>query len=715
MSLDKQKILSELGSVMNQLQSADCGCMGKLFSNPNQTGQGHTMGSPLPTCGGCRRGCCHGHGYGHGMLNTGEPRPGNMNRPCMGHCNPPKLYADTYSYLNSNLMQPVVQEVYDDLKSITPANTVMNNPMANKMGFGQNVADNVGNTGMNMAQQHSIQGEGYMTSLSNMSGNINAVPMQSNQQPMNNMGGGMGPDIAKMIMGDSGLKQGNQQMQGQGNQLTAPMVIDAPQSPHGQVGVTPFNPATSHIYADMNQGGFTSNVNQFANLNRGQYQNPVTQYMTSPNSAGPAQNNTIQGNMLQNSGNVGNPATQMAVPNKRGYGQHTQGVMKFNEMFPGVTQGGDLGFDPMAIAIQMNPANQQKAAMDTMQKLMNGKSPMDKFSAQHAVSPATANIVQPPSVPVSQNPSAMNQQYTNQQAIPMQQLNDNSNATTTPTQPNAVPQQQQQVYSAMSGSNEQHVYQQHTEPHNQNVMNSQMEAPQPHVSEAELPATQQMNREPIFPVDTSRNPPFNYTMPQKHYEYNTLGQPVQKLPAQVYYEPEPDLPQTLSPQPIPTKSRNDQLKYSNVKSTVSKTSLFGNGNVGRRVSKSQLQHIYNQYKGSQSFTHQNLNSPVQAPTHSDGKLNIAQSNLNSQQQRSPVEKVGGDTIANNMSNNNQITEKVEQVIGQIGDVPCNNSHGDAEQTIKAMPTTPARHAKLRNGLQDMVYTSYPSSAAWSFH
>ncbi|CAG4982205.1 unnamed protein product [Colias eurytheme] len=135
MTLNKQKILSELGSVVNQLQSADCGCMGKLFGNSNQ--HNNSMASPFVQQGGYRHGCCHGHGCGYNGVAGGEPYSQQAPYSCMGRCNPPKLYADTYNFLNEKLMQPVVKEVYHDLKTISPANTIMNNEMGAKMGLNQ--------------------------------------------------------------------------------------------------------------------------------------------------------------------------------------------------------------------------------------------------------------------------------------------------------------------------------------------------------------------------------------------------------------------------------------------------------------------------------------------------------------------------------------------------------------------------------------------------
>ncbi|CAG9788916.1 unnamed protein product [Diatraea saccharalis] len=698
------------------------------------------MGSYLPTCGGCRRGCCHGHGYGHAMPNAGEPYPGNINRPCMGHCNPPKLYADTYSYLNNHLMQPVVQEVYNDLKTITPANTIMNNPMASKMGLEQNV------TGMNMMQNndnHPTAGN-IPNEIPNMSENMNSMSIQQTHQPMNNMGG-MGPEIAKMILGDSGPKQNNQQIPVQGRQLEASMISNVRQSPQGNMGVTGMNPS-GQMYTDVNQG-YTSNQNQStANMNQTQYQQPTPQqFIPIPHSATNTNNNFIpqnQENMpMRNTGN--SAAQQMGESNQRAYAQHTQGVMKFNQMFPGVMQGGDLGFDPMAIAIQMNPANQQKAAMETMQKLMNG-TPINKAENLSAQPPA--NIAQPPFTPTPQNQNYLsnNQQFSNQptvspsqnlnqQIIPMQQQIENTNAVNNPittTQHSPVPQHQQQIYSVVTDSTQQHAYQKPSDLQNQqmpesgipttqpvnlgiNNPNTQMQV-QPAPTQYQSPETQQITKDPILPVDTSRNQPSYYVKPKSRYEFNTLGQPVQMLPAQVFHEPEPRLPQTLSPQPIPSKLRNNQNNYSNVKSTVSKTSIIGKGHIPRAVSKSQLQHLYNQYKGSQSFTQQNVTSPVQAPTHSDGKLNIVQPNTRPQQ-LIPVEKFGGDNNANNVSNNIQIPAKVQKDMEQVGDVLPSNKPNEVIEPAKATPTIPTRQAKLRNGLQDVVYTSYPSSAAWSFH
>ncbi|XP_028166235.1 transcription factor SPT20 homolog [Ostrinia furnacalis] len=798
MSLDRQRILSELGSVMNQLKSADCGCMGKLFSNQNQN-QGASMGSPMQSYGGCRRGCCHGHGYNMGTPCAGEPYSMNhsMNRPCMGHCNPPKLYADTYNYLNNNLMQPVVKEVYDDLKSINPGNAVMNSPLANQMGLSQ------GSSGATMQGDVS----GGFTGAHNMPGmgntNPNTMAMEQSRQPMNAMGG-MGPQIMNMIMGDGSSKPSNAQGM-QGGQLKGPTVIDAPQSPHGQVGITPIN---TSLETHQFRGNLGNSFNQQGNNGAGYGQNPTTQYMTQlPNQGNPmmgnmGQNATPQGSsqmgMVSGSPQMGtaNPGAQQIAPAAGQYGQHTQGVMKFNEMFPGVMQGGDLGFDPMAIAIQMNPANQQKAAMDTMQKMMTS-GPMSRAMDPSVMKPvmdatktAVQNINPSNTVPVDQNQqnvSYVNQtggqqilsgqqnninplQNTNQQFVPgnQQAINQNTGIVSQPLQQQQqqqlpYQQQQEQVYTAVTGAvppNQQQLQQQQLQGYQQQLNpNQQYQQPQtqyitdPNTGAAMTPPTmpggynegmtdpngqmqpsppeqadpqgavppQPMYKDPIFPADTSRNRPFIYSKPVKHLDYNTLGQPIEMLPAKMFHPPEPGLPQTLSPQPA-TKLRNDYMRYSNVKSTISKTSLMGNKPVGRTPSRSQLQHIYNQYKGSQSFTQQNVRPPVQGGrppvqggTFSEGKLNIPPTN-NNPPQPVVVEKVGGDTAANNQLASHQITNKAQPMgYNNMGDVPVPTNKPQGDAPIKPSSPIPTRQAKLRNGLQDVVYTSYPSSAAWSFH
>ncbi|KAF9803949.1 hypothetical protein SFRURICE_000487 [Spodoptera frugiperda] len=743
MALDKQRILNELGSVVNQLQSADCGCMGKLFSNPgNPNCNGNFQNAPVnPAPGGCMGGCHQGHGWGHGCHGynapgSGEPFSGNRN--CGGFCNPPKLYADTYNYLNHNLMQPVVKEVYDDLKSITPGNTMMNSPVAAQMGLRPagntnpmvpgSMGGGMGNTppnymspGMGTANNPSNHHHapsvrfGNPNMDNNHMGNANGLQQNMRQmaQPMGGVGrnmGGMGADIVNMMLSDSKPRnfpnQGNVQQGGMGNV--------PPQST--EMNMTP--------NVNGNQGQYNSGMSgspgQFNNMMQGspggQIQSPNTQYMSQPNMFASAKAN-IQGNPTN--GNV----NQMNV-----YGQHSAGMAKFNEMFPGVMQGGDLGFDPMAIAIQMNPANQQRAAMDTMQKMMmgNGGNKVNPSLLQpviNATNAALTNLTQPPDnqAPNQQNklPStaqqpggnvgpgeAQNQQvYTaltgaptiNQQHLPQGQV---------PSQQYQVPQGQ--VPSQQYQGQYQQQQQQMVDPNTGAGMSGTL--PTVYENSEDLkaspegspPSTNQMVKEPILPADTSRNmPPANMNAKfEKSYHYNTLGQPVEMLPADPYRFQEPSLPQTLSPQPT---TRSDPGRYSNVKSTVSKTSLMGNRPVGKTPSKSQLQRIYNQYKGSHSYTQQNIKPPDNANSHSDGHLNISKANNNRQ---APIEKVGGDSAANNNMSASDNAAGLKP--GQVGDIPVSNKPpADTEKT-------PANHSKVRNGLQDQTFTTY-ASAAWSFH
>lgn len=766
MALDKQMILSELGSVMNKLQSADCGCMGKLFSNQGQNSNqgGATMGSQLPTCGGCRRGCCHGHGYGDNSHGYGAPcagEPYSMNSPCMGmQCNPPKLYADTYNYLSSNLMQPIVKEVYQDLKSINPANSVVNNPMASQMGLQQQggAPDMSGNPGMTQNQMPGNEMSGMQNPNMAMDQQYTGQQMTYNQQmpnqPMSQMGG-MGPNIVNMMNGDG-------QSSGKTGQFAAPMVTGASQ------GQAP-DPGMSH-----GQYSAEYNNNQASYGGQQQVQGQFMQQQNMSNPMNPNPQNTMNGNMQQSSVNQGasykvnysNPAAQQMSSNrgKPNYGQHTPGVAKFNEMFPGVMggMGGDLGFDPMSIAIQMNPANQQQAAMGQMQKLMNG-SPMERV-----LDPSlNARTMQPAVAGANMAANAVNQQPigqqnispSNQQTIPVQpgtQQSLQGYTNMAVNQPNQaqhqvygqVPQQQQQqVYTAQSGAPvnnqsqppqhyqqelSQQYQQQNVDPNMQQYQQQQnmdpnaqapyypnyeetnadayinQQSPQSYDAPPTTAPDQQMIKEPIFPVDTSKNQP-PHMKHQRHYEYNTLGQPVEMLPARLYHQPpETNMQQTLSPQPI-SKMRTDQSRFT-VKNTVSKTSLMGSRPVGRTPSRGQLQHIYNQYKGSHSYTQQNIRPPVQGATFSEGKINVALANAN-QRRHVPVERVGGDTLANNQMVHNQVPVK-GQPMGHNGDVPMpvdNKPHGDIIPS-KELPTK-----RTRNGLQDMVYTSYPTSAAWSFH
>lgn len=730
--------------------------MGKLFSNqgqyPSQGGQGGAaMGSQLPTCGGCRRGCCHGHGYGgHGGGGYSAPcagEPYNMNGSLgnMGMaCNPPKLYAETYNYLNSNLMQPIVNEVYQDLKSLNPANSVVNNPMASQMGLQQQGGGMPGNMGMtqnqipgsamsggmqdpNINQQMNYQQMGNQQMGNQQMGDQQMGSQQMGNQQMSNQPmsqmGGMGPNILNMMNGDS-------KMSGKVGQLSTPMSNGAHQ---GQV-----SGGTGH-------GQYNAEMNNSAATYGGQQvQNQYMQQQNMRSAMNPNTQNAMSGNMQQNLGHPGasykvnysNPAAQQMSSNrgKQNYGQHTPGVTKFNEVFPGVMggMGGDLGFDPMSIAIQMNPANQQQAAMDQMQKLMNG-TPMER-----AIDPSTsARTMQPAIAGANAAAAAINKPIGSQQNIPPP-----SNQLPIPVQSGATPQnlqqsytniaanqpyqaqqqvygqvpsqqQQQQVYTALTGAptmnqsqppqqyqqqppqqyqqqppqqyqqnvdpnaQQYHQQQQNVNPNAPNLPNMQDEIysdpnaalnqqpPQGYSAPPTAAPEQQMIKEPIFPVDISKNQPPPHMKYQRRYEYNTLGQPVEMLPAKLYHQaPETNMQQTLSPQPI-TKIRNDQSRFL-VKNTVSKTSLMGNRPVGRTPSKGQLQQIYNQYKGSHSYTQQNIRSPAQGATFSEGKINVALANAN-QHRHVPVERVGGDTVANNQAYN-QISVK-GQPMGHVDNKP----------------------------------------------
>ncbi|XP_038222656.1 uncharacterized protein LOC119840215 [Zerene cesonia] len=711
MTLNKQKILSELGSVVNQLQSADCGCMGKLFGNSNQNN--NSMGSPFVQQGGYKHSCCHGHGCGYNGVAGGESYSQKTPYSCMGRCNPPKLYADTYNFLNENLMQPVVKEVYHDLKTISPANTIMNNEMGAKLGLGQTQGFNSYNQlPTNQNYTNNIMSTGHIQNQQVMQ---NPQMMQNSQMPgtAHNQQylGGMGPQIMNMINGESIVGSPQQQS----NQLKE---IGAAQSPHGKVGLTPLSVPNY------------SNCNNSAQL-FGKNINPNEQNIYAANVA-----NTTPNMQSVNSMQKANPMQQTQLPQQvSNYGQHNLGMKKFNEMFPGVMQGlgGDLGFDPMSIAIQMNPANQQQAAMNTMQKMMNNNENLGKILTPAPTQPAQNTITQQsPTVPnpvgnpanqVQNNVILDQTQMNNQQSMMASNQPNNQPTTAYQQQPNAIPVYNQQIYQAVA--NPQMTQQSslpQTTPHQMFdpntgapttppilatvredlVMTHPVTQPQSHLPNQQH-FTPQTVKEPIFPVDTT-NHKIYHDLNRKNMEpahYNTLGQPVEKLPGNMYHQPIPSLPQTLSPQPLHT----NQAKYSNVKATVSKTSLMGNKPAGQTPSRSQLQQIYNQYKGSQSFTQQSIKAPVEGPSQSDRRLNISKEAR--QHNVIPIEKTGGDSYANNQP----IIQKTDigHVNGQIGDVIKENKPELAKQDL------PSSNRKYRNGLQDIIYTSYPTSAAWSFH
>ncbi|XP_068617899.1 uncharacterized protein [Battus philenor] len=827
MALDKQKILSELGNVVNQLQSADCGCMGKIF---NGNSNAPNSNSVTPGAGDCRHGCCHCHGYNR--FNTpcsGETRPNmpsHYNNTCMGRCNPAKLYTDTYQYLNQNLMQPVVQEVYNDLKTLTPANTVMSNQtnalsssqgqtnlqaMPNKYGTfpgnvmnpASGVGDHVGNAGyMNTsggAGGHTRGTAGHMGGTAGQMGGTaghmagtaghmagtaghmagtaghmegtaghmagtaghmggTAGHMGGTAGHMGGTAGYMGGTVGHMggreaYLSTGGYTEGmashmsgmNGQITGSGGNLTAgtgahmggtggythemgqnivnmmmsskksnvvgdnpveggrltqPMVIDAPQSPHGKVGVTPVPNAFNQPARNIQENVY--NQMQATNLNNPQVSNVDA-----------------------------NPLKQM-VPKQNTYGQHTPGISKFNDMFPGVMQnfGDDLGFDPMAIAVQMNPANHQRAAIDTMSKLLN-ENKVDRNKIPNTLNPAqwpnTNNSRQPPQATLNQPQQNISAEYNNQ--ILSNQPVQNQGQINYAYSQNVEPQQTYTTLTPAPEINQQLLQQTPQQVQDQQFVQQQYISMDPNTAanneemtkygmqplNSQLPPDHaskmfEMEKEPIFPANASPNQAYSNVKRPVNYTYNTLGQPVEMLPAKRYHVKDPGGPQTLSPQH--NTAKRDPRIYSNVKSTVSKASIMGNRPTGRNPSKTQLQHIYNQYGGSQSLTHQNISGYNERSSNSEGKLNIPQRTgrpiPNSQ---ILVEKVGGDTMIDNNALDD--VKRAEPVSGQFGDVP-NQMQNNALANKIPVETT-MKKEKTRNGLQDLVYTSYPTSTAWSFH
>ncbi|CAG4942689.1 unnamed protein product [Parnassius apollo] len=651
-----------------------------------------------------------------------------MNQSCMGHCNPAKMYGDTYQYLSENLMQPVVNEVYNDLKTITPANTIMNNQSVNAMSASQ------GQTNTQLTQNKDSRNL-EITPNSNQSFNLN--PRMEGH--MN----GMGPHLVNMMMSGNKMKANN--IQGETGSLTQPMVIDAPQSPHGKVGVMPL-PVQTNMY----QGGDRQvhTFNQHHDNNQGNLGNQMQ---------GANQNKLSMPNVNSNY------RVQPMAPHPKHFGQHTQGIAKFNEMFPGVTQnlGGDLGFDPMAIAVQMNPANQKRAAFDTMHRIMNnnnsgvnsnfnptqteqqpvvetGSEVTHMFATNLAPSNVNPNHVYQNNISKPLN----DHMVTNKQII---QNEDQSNysynegiksypqACETLTSTSGIHQQPGQQQQQLQGLDQQYMQQQQMTnnlidpnadaPNNllsknkemQNTPTIQMQQlmlnSRPLSESVPMPNTpQKIVKEPVFPASTSQNQPMSHLKQPVSYTYNTLGQPIEMLPAEIYHTKDPGGPQTLSPLDIPSKPKDPKI-FSNVKSTVSKTSIMGNRSIGKYPSRSQLQNTHKQYKGSQSLTNHNISGYKEGASYSQDQFKIPQQRT---ERVAPnpqiVEKIGGDTLLDAESNQNS-QRKTEKLPDLIGDVPHSNQIQD-----NGMPESMSiRKPKARNGLQDMVYTSYPSSAAWSFH
>lgn len=581
--------------------------MSKLFSSPNQAG--------LPIYGGCGRNCCHNHSCNHpynfntpyGSPSAGEPYPSinttKISYPCSTYCNPPKLYADTYNYLNQKLIQPVVKEVYDDLKSITPANTVMNDSMA------------LGNQGSVMGQNNlgnSIQR--YQTPL----GSTNHIgPMQmyykSETQPTINQSTigqtpGMGPEIVNMMMSRTD---------------------DA-----SKVNGLPQVDTTSSM-----SGRLQNTERKMQHKNGFQIPSTTPNYMLQPQDIPQLQQNTVNNNIESNSNimyhgksaSFLNPVQTTARSHHSQYGVHSQGVKKFNELFPGVTQGfgGDLGFDPMAIAINMNPANQQSVAMNNSYKLM-GTTGINR-SSESCPRPALTET----------NASAttfdQNAQFTKSE-VPHQ-------AMTISNQFQAV--QQQQSPEA-------------TLPHQQAMYIAPIIG-QPEIQNRamHIPYTEDANSQ------QNNNEELNYNIPSQNSLVKELISPIDVSP-----NGKMNLTQTLTPQSAPPRLRAGQNTFSKVKPTISKTSIIGNTTLGKTSSKNQLQALYNQYKDSNSYTQPNINQYAKNANHSDGKLNLTQQNHD--HLLSPIEHTGGDDSNTVTQNNN----KFEKIVEQAGDTAFAKSSGD---------------------------------------
>lgn len=671
-------------------------------------------------------------------------------------------------------MQPVVREVYNDLKSITPGNTIMNNAMGAQMGL---PADNLGNmppqnampggmpgnqngmftcpmhgntpmprtrfgnAGMNnpnFAQMNHPNPQQGMGQMGQDMGHIDPGSGQMGQpgkemahtgpighemgqmgQEMGHMGHGMvqpGQGMGHMghgmvqpgqrmghmgqEMGQTGQGMGNMGMANSGGMMAGmgPQIVNMMASarknnmpnqggpPPNSTGDMPpphdMGQMAPNMHGDANPGhyhhGHMHNHAGHMEMTQGDPRMQPNPHMSQPN-AFPGAPPNVQGNAMPgNMNRVGPPSQQMGNmnPNPNPYGQHGAGMAKFNQMFPGVMKG-DLGFDPMAIAIQMNPANQQKNAMDTMQKmLMNNANTagisriMDTTGKASSMMQPVINATNAAAASIAQPNQQMPNQAPGQQNIPQQQS------------PGGAPMQNQmpqQVYTALTPAptmEQQQIPPQQMTPHEQQQWQQQQPPPDqsqrleavhsnalptvyegsgdPNARQQQPPVAERIYREPILPADTSRNllHSHHFLKPQRFFDYNTLGQPVEMTPIRHPTEL-PNQPQTLSPQPAPNR-------FSNVKSTVSKTALMGNRPVGRTPSRSQLQQVYNQYKGSQSYTQQNIRPSARNGSFSEGHINIPQGNLPPQPPIENIERNGGDTAANNQM----------RQMDQVGDVPA---------------------------------------------
>ncbi|XP_026318406.1 neurogenic protein mastermind-like [Hyposmocoma kahamanoa] len=762
MALDKQRILSELGSVMNQLQSADCGCMGKIFNSGQENAH---MGSSLPTCSGCRHGCCRGHGYGVHYNNGDSLMSGG------GMCrNGMDMGAGGVGGGGSMGMG------------------------ASGMGMGGGGGMGAGGMGMGTGGRMNT---GFNQDNNYMGMNAGGMPMRGGEmgamastmdhnaasgEPMKHLGN----EILNMMMNGRNANTNSWRTAAGGIQGNLgkgeSMLIDAPQSPHGQIGLTPYSPAM----------GANDNINNpAANMGMGNSQmaNPTTHYVTQDNmySQPPeaniynTQGNEMNGNMVQNmKQGIQNSAPSTAAQNaglmnsrpgvplngSNNYGQHTLGMKAFQNMFPGVAEGNDLGFDPMAIAIQMNPANQKRAAMDNINKIMNNQPQIRSNIMQPAIQGLNTISARLPqqqqqdseqlNAPIGQQNLTENRQPT-QNGVPdpqgftaTGQIGEIDQDQQQVVSPGAIVPQNKQIYTSLTTPTiNQPIQQLQTPQQLQGQVHSQqlqgqteyqqgqtisradtMQQRQALFQEGQTPQQQMIDpatgarlnyrasgdpnaqiqnqgmiKETLYPADTSRNT-VAYAQPNYAHNYNTLGQPISLERADKYHTPIPPLPQTLSPQ--------DRFE-SSVKNSVSKTSLAANRVMGQAPSKSQLRHIYRQYKAGHVGMQQSIRPP-QGSSQSDGQLyppGGINAQINYNRGQAPIERVGGDTIENVNTIQEPKSAKPEQNIGQIRDTTqINKPQGDSIAEKGPMMQT---FGKNRNGLQDMRFTKYINNNGWSFH
>ncbi|XP_041982294.1 uncharacterized protein LOC121735521 [Aricia agestis] len=596
MALDKQKILNELESVMNQLQSANCGCLGNVFNNQQvSSSQPQMVGFNAP------------HGYGHnshggncGHSPGGAAVQSSCGEPCSngqahGNCThhrPSNFGNATHNHFDPAVVQPIVKEVYDELKTMTPENTFVNSPIANQMGLP------IAKDPHNFPNQY------------------NATNMPDMQKAMENA-------KAMQAMGNKFMNTVNHDQNMANNTLENTQPISPKLAP----------PPMYNVMQCQNCRATAAPVQQIAN-------NGLTQV---PNNVIPT-----------------NP--QQMLQNHSPYGQHAQGMAKFQELFPGVMGNGDLGFDPMAVAIKMNP-NNQGAQIPVGQSLNNFNQANNAIPCAHLTAPSQQLNALHPNIPNISMPMA------NPSIAPL-------SATTADTP---------KVHNSNNGlyPDEQQVYQ--ITPRQQTTRSKPAPDLTPPMHRPFHPATEKLMNE-VLPgsVPTPKSgicehihspvPPVFKIQPQgQKLEYNTLGQPVEILPAEIYHKPEESLPQTLSPQ----------------------LNNLSSGHMNASMNK---EYIVNNIASNK--TPCLLANAMSYGTHSDGQLNM---NL-PKNDNNFVESTVGDTAVNNHKSPRP------QVDLHAGDKPDIAPSAGAPE--KLSPNSDRKH---RNGLQDIVYTSYPKSTKWSFH